>query len=204
MSETAVNGTGTGTRGHGTDGDGAAGNGAARTRPAVADLVTLLTDRALALSVQAPWAPSSVRIAADAVEVEIRWPTGPAAPAGPTAAGAGAAVPAGAPAAAASLPAAAGQSGAGAGPDGDGPPEAFPLCAGTVGTFYRAPEPGAAPFVTEGDRVRPGQQVGIIEAMKLMIPVEADRPGEVVEFLAADRAPVEYGQPLLLLREAGR
>ena len=49
----------------------------------------------------------------------------------------------------------------------------------TVGVFYRAPEPGAPPFVTEGDVVSPGQQVGIVEAMKLMIPVESDRYGRV-------------------------
>ena len=84
------------------------------------------------------------------------------------------------------------------------PADTFPLCAGTVGTFYRAPEPGAAPFVAEGDRVESGQQVAVIEAMKLMIPVEADRAGVVVEFLVADRAPVEYGQPLMLVREAGQ
>lgn len=65
-----------------------------------------------------------------------------------------------------------------------------------VGTFYRAPEPGAAPFVSEGDQVRPGQQVGIVEAMKLMIPVEAEADGRIVAALAADGAPVEFGEPL--------
>jgi acetyl-CoA carboxylase biotin carboxyl carrier protein len=199
MSGAMVNGTGTSTggsepAGHTAAGDATAGNGAARGEQTVTDLVTLLTDRALALSVEAPRAPSSVRISAGAVEVEICWP---AASAGPAAAGP---VVAGAPAAAAPEPAAAVH---GNGPSGDGQPGVFPLCAETVGTFYRAPEPGAAPFATEGDRLRPGQQVGIIEAMKLMIPVEADRSGEVVEFLVTDHAPVEYGQPLLLLlREA--
>ncbi|WP_018255694.1 acetyl-CoA carboxylase biotin carboxyl carrier protein [Salinispora mooreana] len=66
-----------------------------------------------------------------------------------------------------------------------------------VGTFYRAPEPGAAPFVAVGDRVHPGQVVGIVEAMKLMNEVTADRAGRVAEVLADDGQPVEYDQPLL-------
>ncbi|TYB39221.1 acetyl-CoA carboxylase biotin carboxyl carrier protein [Micromonospora sp. AP08] len=68
-----------------------------------------------------------------------------------------------------------------------------------VGTFYRAPEVGAAPFVSVGDVVEPGQQVGIVEAMKLMNPVEVDRRGRVVEILVADAEPVEYDQPLIVL-----
>jgi acetyl-CoA carboxylase biotin carboxyl carrier protein len=73
------------------------------------------------------------------------------------------------------------------------------VTAPTVGVFYRAPEPGAPPFVSEGDVVGAGQQVAIVEAMKLMIPVEADRAGRVVEVLAADGEPVEFGQPLVVL-----
>jgi acetyl-CoA carboxylase biotin carboxyl carrier protein len=68
-----------------------------------------------------------------------------------------------------------------------------------VGTFYRAPEPGAAPFVAVGDLVRPGQVVGIVEAMKLMNEVTADQAGRVVEVLVEDGKPVEYDQPLLTL-----
>ncbi len=68
-----------------------------------------------------------------------------------------------------------------------------------VGTFYRAPEPGAAPFVAVGDLVRPGQVVGIVEAMKLMNEVTADQAGRVVEVLVPDGKPVEYDQPLLVL-----
>ncbi|MDM4718994.1 acetyl-CoA carboxylase biotin carboxyl carrier protein [Micromonospora sp. WMMA1363] len=71
-----------------------------------------------------------------------------------------------------------------------------------VGTFYRAPEPGAAPFVEVGDRVHPGQVVGIVEAMKLMNEVTVDRPGRVTEILADDGRPVEYDQPLLALDPA--
>ncbi|SCG42219.1 acetyl-CoA carboxylase biotin carboxyl carrier protein [Micromonospora coxensis] len=71
-----------------------------------------------------------------------------------------------------------------------------------VGTFYRAPEPGAAPFVRVGDTVRPGQVVGIVEAMKLMNEVTAERAGRVVEILVDDGRPVEYDQPLVALDPA--
>lgn len=77
------------------------------------------------------------------------------------------------------------------------PPDTHLVCSSTVGTFYRGPEPGARPFVQEGDVVSVGQQVGIVEAMKLMIPVESDRGGRVVEVLVVDSTPVEHGQPLL-------
>ncbi|MGW5112911.1 acetyl-CoA carboxylase biotin carboxyl carrier protein [Nocardia sp. NPDC004123] len=74
----------------------------------------------------------------------------------------------------------------------------FTLTAETVGVFYRASEPGAAPFVIEGDPVRFGQQVAIVEAMKLMIPVTAAREGVVAEFLVEDGESVEHGQPLIV------
>jgi acetyl-CoA carboxylase biotin carboxyl carrier protein len=73
------------------------------------------------------------------------------------------------------------------------------LTAPTVGVFYRAPEPGADPFVVEGDLVAPGRQIGIIEAMKLMIPVEADRAGRITGILKANGEPVEYGERLFTL-----
>jgi acetyl-CoA carboxylase biotin carboxyl carrier protein len=76
----------------------------------------------------------------------------------------------------------------------------YPVCAPLVGTFYRAREPGARPFVEVGDEVRPGQQVAVIEAMKLMNDVEVDVAGRVVAILVPDAAPVEYGQQLLLLQ----
>jgi acetyl-CoA carboxylase biotin carboxyl carrier protein len=90
------------------------------------------------------------------------------------------------------------------------PPESEPagapphkvLTAQAVGVFYRAPEPGAKPFVTEGDRIQRGQQVAIIEAMKLMIPVEADLEGLLVEVLKADGESVEYGEPLFVLTDS--
>lgn len=73
------------------------------------------------------------------------------------------------------------------------------LAAPLVGTFYRCPEPGAAPFVKPGDVVQPGQQVAIIEAMKMLVSVNADAAATVVEVLVEDGRPVEYGQPLMLL-----
>lgn len=66
-----------------------------------------------------------------------------------------------------------------------------------VGTFYRAPAPDEPPFVEVGERVRVGQTVCIIEAMKLMNEIEAEVAGEVVEVLVQNGEPVEYNQPLM-------
>ena len=68
-----------------------------------------------------------------------------------------------------------------------------------VGTFYRAASPDAQPFVRDGDRVKKGQVVCIIEAMKLMNEIESKVAGRVVKVLAENAQPVEYGQPLFLL-----
>ncbi|WP_405724607.1 acetyl-CoA carboxylase biotin carboxyl carrier protein subunit [Streptomyces sp. NBC_01537] len=73
------------------------------------------------------------------------------------------------------------------------------LCAPTVGTFYHSPEPGAPPYVAVGDLVRPGQPVGVLEVMKMMSTIEADRAGRVVEVLVPDAHPVEYQQRLIVL-----
>jgi acetyl-CoA carboxylase biotin carboxyl carrier protein len=81
-------------------------------------------------------------------------------------------------------------------PTGEGVTE---ICAPTVGAFYHAPAPGDAPFVAVGDRVHRGQQVGVLEAMKLMIPIEADCDGQVAAVLVADGAQVEYGAPLITI-----
>ncbi|MBT2208985.1 biotin/lipoyl-containing protein [Actinomadura sp. NEAU-AAG7] len=69
-----------------------------------------------------------------------------------------------------------------------------------VGTFYVAPEPGAPPFVQPGDRIEAGQTIGIVEAMKLMNPVVSDWAGEVLQVMAADAEPVEFGQVLVRVR----
>jgi acetyl-CoA carboxylase biotin carboxyl carrier protein len=81
-------------------------------------------------------------------------------------------------------------------------PTTFTVSATTVGVLYRCPSPGAAPFVQEGDQVSTGQQMAIVEAMKLMLPVETDRAGQVIEVLVEDGSYVEYGQPLFRLAVA--
>jgi acetyl-CoA carboxylase biotin carboxyl carrier protein len=68
-----------------------------------------------------------------------------------------------------------------------------------VGTFYTAPEPGADPFVAEGDVVEAGQDIGIVEAMKIMNRISADVAGTVHRILVADGEMVEFGQPLLVI-----
>lgn len=70
-----------------------------------------------------------------------------------------------------------------------------------IGTFYAAPGPGEAPFVQIGDEVEVGQVVGIVEAMKIMNEIIADRPGVVIDILVQNAQAVEYGSPLLRLAE---
>ncbi len=65
-----------------------------------------------------------------------------------------------------------------------------------VGTFYKAPEPGAEAYIRVGNRVTPGQTVCIIEAMKIMNEIEAEIAGTVREILVEDSQPVEFGQAL--------
>lgn len=69
-----------------------------------------------------------------------------------------------------------------------------------VGTFYRSPNPDSDPFVSVGDRVKKGQTVCIIEAMKLMNELEAEVSGEVVELLVDNGTPVEFGQVLMRVK----
>lgn len=68
-----------------------------------------------------------------------------------------------------------------------------------VGTFYRAPNPGAAPFVEVGQTVKEGDPLCIIEAMKLLNEIEADKAGVIKEILVENGEPVEYGQPLFII-----
>ena len=68
-----------------------------------------------------------------------------------------------------------------------------------VGTFYRAPAPDAEPYVKEGDRIKVGQVLCIIEAMKLMNEIEADKSGTIVKILIENAQPVEYNQTLFLI-----
>jgi acetyl-CoA carboxylase biotin carboxyl carrier protein len=68
-----------------------------------------------------------------------------------------------------------------------------------VGVVYVAPEPGAAPFIKVGDQVGEGQTVLIIEAMKTFNQVKAHKSGKVTQIFVADKNPVEYGEPLMLI-----
>jgi acetyl-CoA carboxylase biotin carboxyl carrier protein len=68
-----------------------------------------------------------------------------------------------------------------------------------VGTAYRAPEPGAAPFVDVGSQVTAGATLLIIEAMKTMNQIPAPRAGTVTRILVEDGQPVEYGEPLMII-----
>ena len=74
-----------------------------------------------------------------------------------------------------------------------------PLTSPMVGTFYRAPSPGADPFVKVGDTVKKGQVVCIIEAMKLLNEVEADMDGTIKEVCVENGQPVEFGQSLFII-----
>jgi acetyl-CoA carboxylase biotin carboxyl carrier protein len=88
------------------------------------------------------------------------------------------------------------------------PPPAAPAVRGDllaitapmVGTFYRSPAPGEAPFVELGSRISTGQPVCILEAMKLMNELEAEVSGEVVEILVENGTPVEFGQVLMRIK----
>ncbi|WP_213309122.1 acetyl-CoA carboxylase biotin carboxyl carrier protein [Paraburkholderia sacchari] len=68
-----------------------------------------------------------------------------------------------------------------------------------TGTFYRAPGPGQPDFVSPGDIVEEGHTLGLVEAMKLLNPVEADRRGRLVEILAPDGATVAHSTPLFVI-----
>ena len=74
------------------------------------------------------------------------------------------------------------------------------ITAPMIGTFYVSATPGAPPFVYEGDEVYVGQTIGIIEAMKIMNEIAAERAGVVETVLVGNGQPVEYGSPLMRLK----
>lgn len=82
-------------------------------------------------------------------------------------------------------------------PDPDPADDLLVVNSPMVGTFYRAPNPDAAPFVEVGDTVAADQTFAVIEAMKLFNPITTEHAGRIVEVLVADAEPVEFGQPLL-------
>ena len=73
-----------------------------------------------------------------------------------------------------------------------------------VGTFYASPDPEAPPFVSVGDKVKAGQVIGIIEAMKLMNEVEAEFDGKIEKILVENEQVIEYGQPLFMVKPERR
>ena len=68
-----------------------------------------------------------------------------------------------------------------------------------VGTFYRSASPGAKAFVEVGDAIKEGETVCIVEAMKILNEIEADKPGTVIKILCENGQAVEYGQPLFVI-----
>ena len=103
-----------------------------------------------------------------------------------------AAAPAPAPAAAASAPAP-----APAAPASDAPVDA--IKSPMVGTVFLAPEPGAKPFITAGQKVAVGDTLLIVEAMKVMNPIVSTKAGTVRQILVADAQPIEFDQPLVVI-----
>ncbi len=107
-------------------------------------------------------------------------------------------VAAAAPLAAAPTPAA-----AAAAPVVEAEEEGHAVTAPMVGTFYSAPSPGSADFVQVGDRVSVGDTLCIVEAMKMMNPIEAEVSGTVKSIRAQNGDPVEYGQTLFMIDQRG-
>lgn len=159
-------------------------------QPPDGGLLDAVRDSVLQLVARLPRLPSSLRVAAGDVTVEAEWDAGAAASANGASAANGAAgvVDPADPA----EPAATGGA--------EGADDLAYVRSPTVGSFFRAPEPGAPPFVEVADSVVAGQQVAVVESMKLFFAVNADADGTVVEVLKDDGAPVEHGEPLLALR----
>lgn len=141
----------------------------------------------------------------DSLEIErggtkVRLSKTPPMTAGPSAApqAVAAPVPAAAPAPAASAPAhaPAGEDEAAAAEASAASSDLEEITSPMVGTFYRAPAPDAPPYVDVGDRIKPGDTLCIIEAMKLMNELDAEISGEIVEILVENAQPVEFGQVL--------
>ena len=161
-----------------------------------ADLLTELRQQSVRFLSELPSRPRALRLRAGTVAVDLEWDAAPTAadrtdPAVPAAGRAPH------PRAA---PEAVGVADAGEEP---GVPGGLHVTSPAVGVYYAASEPGAAPFVRIGDTVTAGQQVAIIEVMKLFVPVTAESAGRVSAVLKGDGDAVEYGEPLITLEPAG-
>ncbi len=84
-------------------------------------------------------------------------------------------------------------------PVGNELPDGQVVRAPMVGTFYASPAPDKPPFVTVGQTVTAGETVGIIEAMKMFNPIEADTSGTIIKVVAENGQPVEFDQPLFVI-----
>lgn len=78
--------------------------------------------------------------------------------------------------------------------------QGYEIVSPIVGTFYRSPAPDADPYVKEGDRIKPGDVLCIVEAMKLMNEIESDVSGTILKILAENGKPVEYNQPMFIIK----
>jgi acetyl-CoA carboxylase biotin carboxyl carrier protein len=164
-------------------------DGAGR-RPGVSgvDGLAAVREQALELLARLDRPPRALLISAGGVTLELRWAVEAAAPPAAPAAG-----PLVTPVAAPAVPAETAAAGPGAG--------RLHLTSPAVGVFYHAAEPGSEPFVAVGSTVRAGQQIGIVEAMKMMIPVEADRAGRIAAVIKGNGEPVEYGEELFAIED---
>ncbi|GGX90813.1 acetyl-CoA carboxylase biotin carboxyl carrier protein subunit [Litchfieldella qijiaojingensis] len=84
-------------------------------------------------------------------------------------------------------------------PSAPAEPQGHAVASPMVGTFYRAPAPGAKPFVEIGQNVKKGDPICIVEAMKMMNQIEADTDGVIEAVLVEDGEPVEFDQPMLII-----
>lgn len=80
--------------------------------------------------------------------------------------------------------------------------EGFVVTSPMVGTLYKAPSPDAAPFVTVGQHIEVGDTLCILEAMKMLNQIESEKRGTLVAILAENGQPIEFGQPLFIIKEA--
>ena len=79
--------------------------------------------------------------------------------------------------------------------------ETIKILSPLVGTFYISPKPGSPPFITVGDTVEEGQTLCIVEAMKIFNEIESDYNGKIIQILVEDGSPIEYDQPLMILKK---
>jgi acetyl-CoA carboxylase biotin carboxyl carrier protein len=172
------------------DGASAAGDGNAAGDAHASDdrMLEAVVRQARVLATGLPGALGRISVSAGPLQVDIEWQT-PGTIAAPAAQAVVPQPSGGALPATGAVPAA----------EPEPEPTGHAVTAPLVGTFYLSPEPGAPPFVSEGDVVEAGAQVAIVEAMKIMNAVDADRSGRVTKILVSDGDMVDYGQELMII-----